>query len=294
MCWLDAAMGGRMVVAEAARNVVMVGAQPLGITDCLNFGNPNKPEVFWNFQKAAAGMAEACRVLETPVTGGNVSFYNESKGQAIFPSPVVGMIGKIEPPLQVMTPGWKHSGDVIYLAGGDEQHLGGSLFAQLWGPEKRAGRDGFANEREGGPIIGPCPAIDLAAERALQQFVLEANRRSLINAAHDLSEGGLAVALAECSLASVDRLGATIRPPEVACLATWLFSEAPTRALVTCPAAKAVELQTLAEQSGVALLPLGQVGGDRLAIEGVVDLTLADLRRAYETSPLGECPAPLA
>jgi phosphoribosylformylglycinamidine synthase len=134
MCYLDAETGGKMVVAEAARNVVMVGAEPMGITNCLNFGNPNKPEVFWNFQKAVQGMAEACRVFGTPVTGGNVSFYNESRGLAVFPSPVVGMVGRIEPPLRVMTPGFKQTGDQVYLVGGEEQHLGGSIFAQLWAP----------------------------------------------------------------------------------------------------------------------------------------------------------------
>jgi len=285
MCWLDPEIGGRMVVAEAARNVVMVGAEPLGLTNCLNFGNPNKPEVFWTFEKCVRGMAEACRVFNTPVTGGNVSFYNESKGLAVFPTPIVGMLGRIAPPLRILTPGWKNAGDRIFLAGGAEQHLGGSIFAQIWGPDRRAGRDSFCDEREPGPVVGPCPQIDLAFEHRLQQFVLEANRCGLINAAHDLSEGGLAVALAECSLLSADGLGATITPPQVACPVTWLFSEAPSRVILACGESSAAELANLAAVSKVPLVPLGRVGGDRLTISGCLDLPLDDLRRAYGTAP---------
>jgi phosphoribosylformylglycinamidine synthase len=299
MCWLDPETGGKMVVAEAARNVVMVGAEPLGLTDCLNFGNPNKPEVFWTFEKCVQGMAEACRVFNTPVTGGNVSFYNESKGLAVFPTPIVGMLGRIAPPLRILTPGWKNIGDRVFLAGGPKQHLGGSLFAQLWGPACRAGRDSFCDEREPGPVVGPCPELDLAFERRLQQFVLEANRCGLINAAHDLSEGGLAVALAECCLASedgkgeggsgekpaADSLGATIIPPPLQCPATWLFSEAPSRAILACVESSADELARLAASWLVTLVPLGEVGGGRLTVRGVLDLALGDLRRAYETPP---------
>jgi phosphoribosylformylglycinamidine synthase len=296
MCWLDPETGGRMVVAEAARNVVMVGAEPLGITNCLNFGNPNKPEVFWTFEKCVRGVAEACRVFNTPVTGGNVSFYNESKGLAVFPTPIVGMLGRIAPPLRVLTPGWKNAGDRIFLAGGPVQHLGGSIFAQLWGPNCRAGCDSFCDEREPGPVIGPCPQLDLAFEHRLQEFVLEANRRGLINAAHDFSEGGLAVALAECSIMSTPSmpsirrtqgaaLGAIITPPQLLCPATWLFSEAPSRVVLACEESLAGDLTRLAATSNVALVSLGHVGGDRLTIPGCLDLPLDDLRRAYRTAP---------
>jgi len=309
MCYLDPETGGQMVVAEAARNVVMVGAEPLGLTNCLNFGNPRKPEVFWTFEKCVRGMAEACRVLQTPVTGGNVSFYNESKGLAVFPTPVVGMVGRIAPPLRLLTPGWKNAGDRIFLAGGDEQHLGGSIFAQLWQPQQ--GRDSFYDEREPGPVVGPCPKFDLNLEHALQQFTLEANRRGLINAAHDLSEGGLAVALAECCIKSGsgtreagggksgggkwgagggksgegELLGVRITAPQVKCPATWLFSEAPSRALVACEPGKALELSALAQAFGVLLVALGEVGGDRLAIGGLLELKVGELVRAYETPP---------
>jgi len=304
MCYLDPETGGKMVVAEAARNVVMVGAEPLGLTDCLNFGNPTKPEVFWTFEKCVYGMAEACRVFNTPVTGGNVSFYNESKGLAVFPSPVVGMLGRIAPPLRILTPGWKNVGDRIFLAGGEEQHLGGSIFAQLWQPQQNGrpdacSSDGFYDEREPGPVVGPCPRLDLDFEHRLQQFVLEANRRGLINAAHDLSEGGLAVALAECCLASTDGLGASIiavaiETPEskiqnpkskIECPATWLFSEAPSRVIVACEESKADGLVRLAESSGVPLVSLGHVGGDRLAITGLLNVGISEICRAYETPP---------
>jgi phosphoribosylformylglycinamidine synthase len=285
MCWLDPLAGGKMVVAEAARNVVMVGAEPLGLTNCLNFGNPNKPEAFWTFENCVEGMAEACRVFQTPVTGGNVSFYNESKGLAVFPTPVIGMVGRIAPPCRVLTPGWKQAGDRIFLAGGPEQHLGGSIFAQLWGPGSDAGRDSLADEREPGEVVGPSPEIDLELERALQQFVLEANRRGLINAAHDLAEGGLAVALAECCLASADRLGATIEVPSTACPTTWLFSEAPSRAIVACGAGKADELTALAAEFKVPIAPLGEVVAERLTIAGLLDVELSTLQQAFETPP---------
>ena len=287
MCWLDPETGGKMVVAEAARNVVMVGAEPLGLTDCLNFGNPNKPEVFWTFDKCVRGMAEACRVLQIPVTGGNVSFYNESKGLAVFPSPVVGMVGRVAPPLRILTPGWKNVGDRIFLVGGEEQHLGGSIFAQLWGPDsaRKQNAPAFYDERKPGPVIGPCPRLDLELERRMQQFVLEANRRGLINAAHDLSEGGLAVALAECCQASADALGATITPPRLKCPATWLFSEAPSRALVACEASKTEDLSRLGQDLGVPLVCLGEVHGDRLTIAGSIDLGITEIQRAYETPP---------
>jgi len=288
MCYLDAEAGGKMVVAEAARNVVMVGAEPLGLTNCLNFGNPNKPEVFWTFERCVHGMAEACRVLQTPVTGGNVSFYNESKGLAVFPTPVVGMVGRIAPPLRVLTPGWKNGGDRIFLASppsGGEQHLGGSIFAQLWGPDARAETDQLCDEREPGPVVGPCPWIDLEFERALQQFVLEANRRGLINAAHDLAEGGLAVALAESCLASTGGLGASIDAPSAECPAAWLFSEAPSRAVVACEGPNTGELCNLAEDFGIPLALLGQVGGDRLTITGLLDMEVSTIRRTYETPP---------
>jgi phosphoribosylformylglycinamidine synthase len=285
MCYLDPETGGKMVVAEAARNVAMVGAEPLGLTNCLNFGNPNKPEVFWTFDQCVRGMAEACRVLQTPVTGGNVSFYNESKGLAVFPSPIVGMVGRIAPPLRMLTPGWKNAGDRIFLVGGDEQHLGGSVFAQLWGPNSRAGRDQLCDERQPGPVVGPCPRLDLDLERALQQFVLEANRRGLINAAHDLSEGGLAVALAECCIASADGLGVAVTPPQLKCAATWLFSEAPSRAVVACEESKAEDLTRLARECGVPLVALGKIGGARLTIAGLLNVSVSEIHRAYETPP---------
>jgi len=286
MCYLDPAAGGKMAVAEAARNVVMVGAEPLGITNCLNFGNPNKPEVFWTFERCVEGMAEACRVLATPVTGGNVSFYNESKGLAVFPTPVIGMVGRIAPPLRILTPGWKNDSDRVFLVGGPEQHLGGSIFAQLWGPRSDRTRDRLGDEREPGDVVGPCPRIDLELERRLQRFVLEANRRGLINAAHDLAEGGLAVALAECCLASKGGLGAKlVVPPDVPCPTTWLFSEAPSRAIVACGPQKCEDLLRLAEESGVPIVELGWIGGDRLEIGDLVALDLEALRRAYTTPP---------
>lgn len=212
--YLDPEVGGKIAIAEAARNIVCSGAQPLAVTDCLNFGNPEKPEIFWQLEKAVEGMSEACRVLETPVISGNVSLYNETNGEAIYPTPIVGMVGIVEHISYITTQAFKQPGDLIYVIGEAKQEFGGSEL-QKW----LTGR-----------IFGKAPTIDLHVEAKRQQQLLAAIRAGVVASAHDVSEGGLAVALAEC-LMTAQSLGAhvTIQGDVV----SELFSETQSRFVIS-------------------------------------------------------------
>ncbi|SFA49568.1 phosphoribosylformylglycinamidine synthase [Anoxybacillus pushchinoensis] len=212
--YLDPVIGGKIAIAEAARNIVCSGAQPLAVTDCLNFGNPEKPEIFWQLEKAVEGMSEACRMLETPVISGNVSLYNETNGEAIYPTPIVGMVGVVEDINHITTQSFKQPGDFIYVIGEAKREFGGSEL-QKW----LTGR-----------IFGKAPTIDLHVEAERQQQLLTAIRAGVVASAHDISEGGLAIALAE-SLMSTNGLGAyvTIDGDVVA----ELFSETQSRFIVS-------------------------------------------------------------
>ncbi|MBE2908092.1 phosphoribosylformylglycinamidine synthase subunit PurL [Anoxybacillus flavithermus] len=212
--YLDPEVGGKIAIAEAARNIVCSGAQPLTVTDCLNFGNPEKPEIFWQLEKAVEGMSEACRVLETPVISGNVSLYNETNGEAIYPTPIVGMVGVVEHISHITTQAFKQPGDLIYVIGEAKQEFGGSEL-QKW----LTGR-----------IFGKAPTIDLHVEAERQQQLLTAIRAGVVASAHDISEGGLAIALAEC-LMTAQGLGArvTIQGDVV----SELFSETQSRFIVS-------------------------------------------------------------
>ncbi|RLQ90666.1 phosphoribosylformylglycinamidine synthase subunit PurL [Falsibacillus albus] len=212
--YLDPETGGKIAVAEAARNIVCSGGKPLAITDCLNFGNPEKPEIFWQLEKAVDGMSDACRLLETPVISGNVSLYNETNGTAIYPTPVVGMVGLVEDLDHVTTQTFKESGDLIYLIGETNSEFGGSELQKL----------------VHGKIFGKSPELDLALEAKRQEQLLKAIRAGLVASAHDVAEGGTAVALSE-SLFGTEGLGATIKlPGEVV---SALFSETQSRFIVT-------------------------------------------------------------
>ncbi|MBP3039252.1 phosphoribosylformylglycinamidine synthase subunit PurL [Bacillaceae bacterium Marseille-Q3522] len=212
--YLDPETGGKIAVAEAARNIVCSGGQPLAITDCLNFGNPEKPEIFWQIEKAADGMSEACRKLNTPVTGGNVSLYNETNGTAIYPTPVVGMVGLIKDLDHITTQVFKNSGDLIYLLGETKEEFGGSELQKLLE----------------GKLFGKAPALDLEVEKKQQQIVLEAIQSGFVASAHDIAEGGLAVAIAESIFAS-DGLGANVELTGNPAAA--LFSESQSRFLLS-------------------------------------------------------------
>ncbi|WP_088072213.1 phosphoribosylformylglycinamidine synthase subunit PurL [Gottfriedia luciferensis] len=212
--YLDPEVGGKIAVAEAARNVICSGARPLAITDCLNFGNPEKPEIFWQLEKATDGMSEACNVLSTPVIGGNVSLYNETNGEAVYPTPVVGMVGLIEDVKHITTQNFKDAGDLIYVIGEAEAEFGGSELQKLLN----------------GKIFGKAPSIDLAVESNRQEQILAAIQAGVVASAHDLSEGGLAVAIAESTFGPSE-VGATItiEGNEV----VSLFSETQSRFLLS-------------------------------------------------------------
>ncbi|MER1998229.1 MAG: phosphoribosylformylglycinamidine synthase subunit PurL [Lysinibacillus sp.] len=212
--YLDPTTGGKIAVAEAARNIVASGGQPLAITDCLNFGNPEKPEIFWQIQKSADGIAEACLALDAPVIGGNVSMYNERSGEAVYPTPTIGMVGLISDLSHVTTQEVKATGDIVYVIGDTKTEFGGSELQKL----------------VEGSISGQAPAIDLSVENARQQGLLAAIRAGLVQSAHDVSEGGMAVALAETTF-SADGLGLDVTLPGSA--VTALFSETQSRFVVT-------------------------------------------------------------
>ncbi|MCY7780894.1 phosphoribosylformylglycinamidine synthase subunit PurL [Bacillus haynesii] len=211
--YLDPEKGGKIAVAEAARNIVCSGAEPLAVTDNLNFGNPEKPEIFWQIEKAADGISEACNVLSTPVIGGNVSLYNESNGSAIYPTPVIGMVGLIEDTEHITTQHFKAEGDLIYVIGETLPEFAGSELQKL----------------TEGKIYGKAPAIDLEVEQSRQKALLKAIRTGLVQSAHDVSEGGIGVALAE-SVISSQGLGANVT---LAGEPALLFSETQSRFIVS-------------------------------------------------------------
>ncbi len=268
---LDPYEGGKAVVAEAARNIACSGAVPLGITDCLNFGNPEKPAVYYQFTEACRGMGDACRAFETPVTGGNVSFYNESPTGAIAPTPTVGMVGLLED-LSCRVPShFQQPGDAVFLAGDTKGHLGGSSY---WAEILDF-------------VGGTPPPVDLEAERRLQRFLVAAARARIIRSAHDCSDGGLAVAVAEAAMGgpSDDGLGASIDlsgyAPGVAAPAL-LYGEDAGRVVLSGRPDREGELLALAEDAGVPLLRVGEVTEGSAGLR----LTLADAVLRWETASL--------
>ncbi|HEX7146779.1 MAG TPA: phosphoribosylformylglycinamidine synthase subunit PurL [Actinomycetota bacterium] len=263
---LDPAAGAALAVAEAARNVACTGAQPVAVTNCLNFASPERPEVMESFAAAVDGMAAACQALGLPVTGGNVSFYNESSGRPIHPTPVVGVLGLLEDPTAAVPSAFPRPGLDVWLLGETRVELGGSVWQRL----------------TSGRLAGRPPALDLAAEAALHRLLVSLASRRLLAAAHDLSDGGLAIALVEATVAG--GVGATVTlPPGLPPLAA-LVSESASRVLLAVPPASAEELATLAAEAGVPAVHLGTTGGDRLAVPGVLDLPVSQLRGAYEAA----------
>lgn len=266
--YLNPRKGGQIAVAESARNVVCSGGKPVAITNCLNFGNPHKPEVYWTFKEALAGMGDACRALNTPVTGGNVSLYNENPKGAIFPTPVIGMLGIVEDvEKHTMKPGFKEAGDLVYYLGANRKGLGGSEYLNTIHKL----------------TTGDAPDIDLDFEVRLQDLLLELIRTGLINAAHDISDGGLAIALAEMAIFSgkgasitVANLGKNIH--EV------LYSEAQSGVIVTLKEQQVREFGQLTESKNIPAFKLGSVNGDTLAIDTYIHARVSALSDAYESA----------
>ncbi|MDP9330940.1 MAG: phosphoribosylformylglycinamidine synthase subunit PurL [Actinomycetota bacterium] len=263
---LDPYLGAAHAVAEAARNVAVTGATPLAITNCMNFGNPERPAVMWQFAESIRGMADACTRLGTPVTGGNVSFYNESGGSAIWPTPVIGMLGLLQDYRLRVPTGFPRSGLAIYVLGETFAELGGSEFA----------------EAVLGVVAGHPPALDLDKESALIALLGASAAEDLLASAHDCSDGGIAVALAEAAIEGGHGFAVTLGgdlPPHVA-----LFSESASRAIVSVAPEREERLLALALDHGVPIERLGETGGPRVVFDGLLETTVQALRHAYETA----------
>ncbi len=268
-CWLNPWLGAQIAVAEAARNLACSGATPLAVTDNLNFGNPYKPENFWQIREAVEGMAEACRFFGTPVTGGNVSLYNENPRGAIDPTPTVGMVGIIEDAAHITTQAFLHPGDAIILLGDTYDELGGSQYLRI-----------LYGRKEGEP-----PDLDMDVEKRLHETVRQLIRSGDVYSAHDCSEGGLAVALAECCISGNQQFGADVELGESRL--SWnplLFSESQSRVILSVSAETVPEVIALALQMGVTAKRIGTVGGENLVIRTGADSKtwpVADLRSKW-------------
>ena len=279
-CAANAREGAKLLVAEAARNVVCVGGQPLAITNCLNFASPERPEVMWSFSEVVDGMAEACNAFGIPVVSGNVSFYNETEGRGILPTPVIGMVGLIDDVRRVIQPGFKTAGDFIALLGATHDDISISEYASIIGAQT-------LDEMTGN---GRVPVLNLEAELAVQSACLHAAEAGLLHSAHDCSDGGLAVALAECCFSSLNReaVGADIDLTGEYSIAARLFGESPSRILVTFDEAALGDIEVTVARAACPMTLLGRVGSDRLRIESdgeeVIDADISEMESAWRSS----------
>ncbi|MCB9511450.1 MAG: phosphoribosylformylglycinamidine synthase subunit PurL [Deferribacteres bacterium] len=264
--YLNPRRGAMIAVAESARNVVCAGGRPVGITNCLNFGNPYKPEIYWQFSEAVAGIGEACRTLGTPVTGGNVSFYNENPKGAVFPTPTIGMLGVLDHVDHATTAWFNNAGDAIVVLGEDGEEIGGSEYLSTIH----------------GKTAGDCPALDLQREMAVQQACLAAIQAGIAHSAHDIADGGLAVALAEsCIMNREQPIGAQVELTGYQRADFALFGESQSRIILSLDKRDMQQLIEICEQNDVAIKMIGTVGGDRLRIGELIDVGLADLLDPY-------------
>ncbi|HVD94299.1 MAG TPA: phosphoribosylformylglycinamidine synthase subunit PurL, partial [Vicinamibacterales bacterium] len=266
-CYLNPRRGAMLALAEAARNVACAGGVPIGATNCLNFGNPQRPEIMWQLVEAVEGLAEACRALDIPITGGNVSLYNETDGRAIYPTPIIGVVGLIEDASRVLTRAFQGSGDAIVLLGEDRGELGGSEYLKV----------------VHGLVRGDAPALDLTREAALLRLVTDCAAAGMLRSAHDCSDGGIAVTLAEScfdtggSGASVDLSGAL-----------ELFSESASRIVVSVGASNEQDVLARASAAGVPARRIGTTGGSRLEIsiggQKILDLSIREAEQIWATA----------
>jgi phosphoribosylformylglycinamidine synthase subunit PurL len=276
-CYLDPYRGAMLAVAESARNIACAGGEPIGATNNLNFGNPERPEIMWQFAEAVRGIGDACRALDIPITGGNVSLYNETEGEAIFPTPVLGVLGVLEDAARTATRPFKQSGARVVLVGDNRGELGGSEYlAQVHGV-----------------IAGAPPVVDLDRERALQQFVIGAIRDGLVDSAHDCAEGGLAITLAECCFDSggigvTADLAAVTDVPDAFRIDATLFGESASRVVLSTDDERLDALLEGAAKAGVPAQAIGRTGGDRirLSVDGRtdIDVAVADAEMTWTTA----------
>ena len=271
--YLDPFAGAQLAVAEAARNVACVGGQPIGATNCLNFGNPERPEIMWQFARAVEGIGAACRALDIPITGGNVSLYNETDGRAILPTPVLGVVGLIEDAERLVRRVFQREGDAIVLLGESRNELGGSEYLKV----------------VHGLVRGIPPFLDLTCEAALQRLLVKTVSDSLLRSAHDCAEGGLAVTLAECCFdtglgAEVDIPAGEVDAPGFADVAA-LFGESASRVVVSIDPKRTAELTALAADAGISATTIGRVGGDRIRVaiagRGAIDEPLVEAEQLW-------------
>ncbi len=278
-CAANPREGAKLIVAEAARNVVCVGAEPLAITNCLNFASPERPAVMWSFSEVIDGMSEACKAFNTPVVSGNVSFYNETEGRGILPTPVIGMVGLIEDVKRVVQPGFKNEGDLIALLGTTADDLSISEYAAVVG--------GLSTEE----MIsrGKLPMIDLGRERAVQRVCLDAAEAGLLQSAHDCSEGGMVVALAESCFSSLNRsaIGAQVELTGPLSAVTTFFSESPSRIILSFKDSARQDIEAIALRRNCPLEILGRVGDSRLKVDtgtAGIDFDIKELETVWRGS----------
>jgi phosphoribosylformylglycinamidine synthase len=277
-CYLDPRRGAMLAVAEAARNVACAGARPLGATNCLNFGNPERPAIMWQFAKAVEGIGEACRALDVPITGGNVSLYNETDGNAIYPTPVIGVVGLLEHADHVVARRFREPGDAIVMLGRNRGELGGSEYLKVIH----------------GVVRGVPPALDLAAERSLQQLLVVLARERLVRSAHDCSDGGVAVTLAE-SCFDTAGMGADVEIEELRVaandrvnLAAALFGESASRVIMSVAPDDVTAVLQQAAAANVPAKVVGSTGGNRLRIVSagrtVIDVSVDEAERVWASA----------
>ena len=277
-CYLDPQRGAMLAVAEASRNVACAGARPLGATNCLNFGNPERPGIMWQFGQAVAGIGAACRALGVPITGGNVSLYNETDGRAIYPTPVIGIVGLLEHADRLVSRAFRGAGDALILLGENRGELGGSDYLKI----------------VHGLVRGVPPALDLDAERRLQQLLVRLADARLLRSAHDCSDGGLAVALAECCFdtqgigAEIELDGTAASANATVNAAAALFGESASRVLLSVSADDVTAVLERAAAAGVSARMIGQTGGNRIrvAVAGAltIDVSVDEAERRWSSA----------
>ncbi len=262
--YLDPYTGGKAAVAEAARNVVCVGAEPVAITNCLNFGNPYDPEVYFQFKEAIRGMGDACKSFNTPVTGGNVSFHNESKKNAVYPTPTIGMLGLIDDLTKTMSADFKNEGDLVYLIGNDRDELGGSEYLKVIHDK----------------VVGMAPELNLEDEVNLQKVTLELIRSGLINSAHDTAEGGLAVCLAESSM-NKNNIGVIANLQNTA---QKLFGESQSRIVISFSPDKLNDVMNTLNNHKVKSFELGKTKKDTFKLNDNLNLSINEIKDLYDNA----------
>jgi len=264
--YLNPRVGTQVAVAEAARNIVCSGGKPLAVTNCLNFGNPYKPENYWQFKEAVKGMGDACREFNTPVTGGNVSFYNESPDTVVYPTPTIGMVGLIENLDNITTSFFKDSGDLIYLVGSDKEEIGGSEFLKV-----------IHNL-----VTGDSPSLDFTVEKKLQNIILQLIEKRLIKSAHDVSEGGIICALAECCVMDENNLiGASVSLPVINREDFSFFSESQSRVILSVEKDNKKEFENLLNEQAQPYNYLGETERKELKINDVIKFSVSEISNLY-------------